>query len=97
MSERLFAAILSLPYLSDKLKEEITKTRFESKHGENYELLMFFNETAKDFEQSLVPKEIKEIEFPNEGLVLSDKITIIRLTYSLAKYSIESGEVLFSN
>ncbi|MGN0468244.1 MAG: helix-turn-helix domain-containing protein [Acutalibacteraceae bacterium] len=97
MSERLFASILALPYLSDKVKEEITKTRFESKHGENCELVMYFNEVAKGFENSLIPKDIKETELPCESLIISERNRIVSLAYSLAKYSVKSGSALCSN
>ena len=97
MSERLFTSILALPYLSDKVKEEITKVRFESKHGENYELVMYFNEAAKEFDKRSMPNDIIETELPGEGLILTDKNEIVRLAYSLAKHSIKSGAVLCSN
>lgn len=97
MSERLFTSILALPYLSDKVKEEITKVRFESKHGENYELVMYFNEAAKEFDNRPVPDDIKEIGLPDEGLIVSDRNMIVNLVYSLAKYSIKSGAVLCTN
>lgn len=97
MSERMFTSILSLSYLSDEVKEEVTRTRIENKHGENYDLVMYFNEVAKKFEDSLIPKSIKEIALPDEGLMISERNVIVSLAYSLAKHSINSGAVLCSN
>lgn len=97
MSERFFMSILSLPYISDKVKATVTRTRFENKHGENYDLIMYFNEVAKEFENRLTPKRIKEIELPNESKSVSDRDILISLIYSLTKYSIKNDLVLYSN